>query len=213
MARDVMRRIVKVGGSLLTSPTLVDDLQRWTAEQVPAQTLFLAGGGALVDAIAEQQRTLGFDDRAAHWLCIRAMQIHYEMLAALMPQCARITSFDARTTSERASSPGLAWIDPWAFMQHDATCSQAVEGCDPLPADWSVSSDSIAARAATLLGAEELVLLKSTTPASTFHSATANDYVDHYFNTAARGIPHVRFVNFREPGFPETRYRATSSFA
>lgn len=191
MAEGSLRRVVKVGGSLLSSPTLVDDLRRWTALQAPATTFFLAGGGELVDAIAAQQRTFGFDDGAAHWLCIRAMQIHFEMLAALMPECGRVTTFGL--ASEAAA---MNWLDPWALMQHDLIQVQ------PLPTDWSVSSDSIAARAAILLGADELVLLKSTL--ATVGEAS---YVDGYFVTAAASIPRVRFVDLRDQSFAEQAYR------
>lgn len=209
-----MRRVVKVGGSLLTSPTLVEDLRRWTALQSPARTYFVPGGGALVDAIAEQQGRLKFDDVAAHWLCIRAMQIHYEMLAALMPECERVavfngtasddSAFGARASESADVGGGASWLDPWALMQHDLRSAETKLGLKPLPADWSVSSDSIAARAASYLGAEELVLLKST-----LADGDQPDYVDGYFAVAARDIPRVRFVNLRDPQFAERRASTT----
>jgi len=201
MAGGPQRRVVKVGGSLLSSPTLVDDVRRWTSLQPPAATFFLAGGGGLVDAIAEQQRTFGFDDEAAHWLCIRAMQIHFEMLSALMPECRRIKTFDDRALVESLPPSTIYWLDPWALMQHDLTHAEAMLGVRPLPADWSVSSDSIAARAAKLLGAEELVLLKST-----LATVGEGDYVDGYFAIAAAGIPRVRLVDLRDQAFPERAY-------
>jgi len=201
MTSGPQRRVVKVGGSLLSSPTLVDDLRRWTSLQPPAATFFLAGGGGLVDAIAEQQRTFGFDDEAAHWLCIRAMQIHFEMLAALMPDCGRITIFDDRVQSELFQPNTTCWLDPWALMQHDLTHAEAILGVSPLPPDWSVSSDSIAARAAKLLGADELVLLKST-----LATAGEADYVDGYFAAAAASLRRVRFVDLRDRAFPDRPY-------
>lgn len=200
MTTCVTCRVVKVGGSLLTSPTLVDDLRRWLSLQPPARTLLLAGGGALVDAIAEQQRSLGFDDYAAHWLCIRAMQIHYEMLAALMPDCERVATFGDHVSCDPSSVGRIGWLDPWALMQHDLACAKATLRLDPLPADWSVSSDSIAARAAKLIGAEDLVLLKST-----LSSSATEHYVDGYFDIASQGIASVRFVNLRDPQFAEER--------
>jgi aspartokinase-like uncharacterized kinase len=201
-----MRRVVKVGGSLLTSPTLVEDLRRWTALQSPARTYFVPGGGALVDAIAEQQGRLNFDDVAAHWLCIRAMQIHFEMFAALMPECERVfmlntASFDDSALGAHAAA---AWLDPWALMQHDLRHAEAQLGLKPLPADWSVSSDSIAARAANYLKAQELVLLKST-----LADGGKPDYVDGFFAIAARGLRSVRFVNLRDPQFAERRESPT----
>lgn len=202
MSETPLRRVVKVGGSLLSSPALVDDLRRWVSQNAPATTFFLAGGGGLVEAIAAQQHTFGFDDEAAHWLCIRAMQIHFEMLAALMPECGRVASFDTRTAASSSQLSGANWLDPWALMQHDLAHAAAMHGLSPLPADWSVSSDSIAARAAILLGADELVLLKSTL--ATIGEA---NYVDGYFATAAASIPRVRFVDLRGRNFAEHSYR------
>lgn len=194
-------RVVKVGGSLLSSPTLVDDLRRWTSLEPPATTFFLAGGGGLVDAIVEQQRTFGFDDEAAHWLCIRAMQIHFEMLAALMPECGRITAFEDCTAATSTQLGAMYWLDPWNLMQHDLARAAATLGAPPLPADWSVSSDSIAARAAIIFGADELVLLKST-----LATVGEANYVDGYFAVAAAGVPRVRFVDLRDRAFPERPY-------
>lgn len=205
MPHHPQRRVVKVGGSLLSSPTLVDDLRRWTAKQSSAATFLIAGGGGLADAIAEQQRHFGFSDEAAHWLCIRAMQIHFEMLATLMPDCRRITTFDDPDILDMPTATETCWLDPWNLMQHDAACAAARLGTSPLPADWSVSSDSIAARAAMLLGAEELVLLKSNLP-----TPETEDYVDRYFAVAAASMPRTRFVNLREPTFPEVVYRPRS---
>lgn len=200
-----MRRVVKVGGSLLTSPTLVEDLRSWTAQQMPGRTYFMPGGGGLVDAIAVQQRQLNFDDVAAHWLCIRAMQIHAEMFAALMPECERVALFSDSAFDDSAfgahagaATATAAWLDPWALMQHDLRHAEAQLGLKPLPADWSVSSDSIAARAANYLKAEELVLLKST-----LADGGDPDYVDGFFAIASRGIRSVRFVNLRDPQFAE----------
>lgn len=201
MAVRPKRRVVKVGGSLLSSPTLVDDLRRWTAQQIPAVTFFLAGGGNLTDAIAEQQQTFGFDDRIAHWLCIRAMQIHYEMLAALMPECGRVASFDEHFAGAASEQGAANWLDPCALMRHDHEHAEAKLGLTPLPADWSVSSDSIAARAAVILGAGELVLLKST-----LKPIGTAGYVDDYFAIAAASISCMRFVDLRDRNFPESTY-------
>lgn len=202
MADDSRRRVVKVGGSLLSSPTLIDDLRRWTALQLPAMTFFLPGGGTLVDAIAEQQRLFALDDVAAHWLCIRAMQIHYEMLAALMPECGRQATIAESQIEEKTNHASAIWLDPWSLMQYDLASAATTLGHEPLPADWSVSSDSIAARAATFLRADELVLLKSS-----LATAGEADYVDGYFAIAAAKIPRVRFVDLRHPNFAEWAYR------
>jgi aspartokinase-like uncharacterized kinase len=56
-----------------------------------------------------------------------------------------------------------------------------------------VTSDSIAARIAGILDAEELVLLKSADPPAQLQPP----YVDEYFVQAAEGLTCVRSVNLR----------------
>ena len=75
----------------------------------------------------------------------------------------------------------------------------------PLPHDWSVTSDSIAARLATAVGAAELVLLKSTriAPGTSQAAAAATGLVDEYFPRAACTVPRVRWVNLRDEAAPE----------
>ena len=63
----------------------------------------------------------------------------------------------------------------------------------PLPHGWSVTSDSIAARIAGILDAEELVLLKSADPPAPLQPP----YVDEYFVQAAAGLTCVRSINLR----------------
>ncbi len=69
-----------------------------------------------------------------------------------------------------------------------------------LPHAWSVTTDSIAARAAVVFGAERLVLLKSTDvpPGTPWETAAANGWVDAHFPRIAAELPcPVEVVNFR----------------
>ncbi len=71
---------------------------------------------------------------------------------------------------------------------------------------WHVTSDSIAARLAQHMGAEQLVLLKSSLPQSrTLRGASEEGLVDQYFSTAAAGLPTVRVVNLRDRSWSEVR--------
>jgi 5-(aminomethyl)-3-furanmethanol phosphate kinase len=68
----------------------------------------------------------------------------------------------------------------------------------PLEHNWNVTSDSIAARLAQAIRADELVLLKS----CDFRSNSLTDLakagvVDPYFPRAAAGLGGVRVVNLR----------------
>jgi len=69
---------------------------------------------------------------------------------------------------------------------------------DPLPESWDVTSDSIAARLAHDLNADELVLFKSADPPPnpTGPSIVTAGYVDSYFPRFIQNRP-VRLVNLR----------------
>jgi hypothetical protein len=80
----------------------------------------------------------------------------------------------------------------------------------PVPCDWTVTSDSIAARVARALSAE-LVLLKSVSlpPGTGIARAVHSQYVDRCFLRAAVGLHRIRCVNLRQPEFPETVWTGT----
>ena len=71
---------------------------------------------------------------------------------------------------------------------------------DRLPASWDVTTDSIAARIATRLGADRLVLLKSAVlPEGTDRESAARlGLVDPMFPRVARPLERVEWVSFRE---------------
>jgi len=69
-----------------------------------------------------------------------------------------------------------------------------------LPTSWDVTSDSIAARLAVVLQADELVLLKSSSPAASldFQQLAKSGYVDQQFASMKPELPAIRLVNFRD---------------
>jgi hypothetical protein len=83
---------------------------------------------------------------------------------------------------------------------------------NPLPHNWDVTSDSIAARLAVLACAHELVLLKSSLPRpeATRSEMAQAGYVDRYFPQAAVGVPIIRCVNLRPSELPEVRLDLTA---
>ncbi len=202
-------RVVKLGGSLLDLPNLVPRLREWLAAEPPSPTILVVGGGDLADAIRAADRRHAIGERPAHWLCVRAMTINAEMMLALLPEARLLSEIDSVRSglpltlpspargegNKRCDSLTPLWIlEPWHFLRvEDAQRSSA-----PLPDTWDVTSDSIAARVAELVGADELVLLKSTLPSKHLLSAMATDgYVDRFFPHAAAGLARVRFVSLR----------------
>jgi 5-(aminomethyl)-3-furanmethanol phosphate kinase len=194
-----LRRVVKVGGSLFDHLAWSQDVERWLAGQPAATTLIVVGGGRAVDIVLRKQKAHGFSDADAHWWCIRIMSDSGERLVGEMPEWTLVS----RPNDLDKIDPGAHHtfvVDALRFMKDvDTTLGERA-----LPESWDVSSDSIAARAAELFAADELVLLKSTLPDDL---ANLGNYADPYFAEATKHLRAIRFVNLRDPGFPEVRWR------
>lgn len=190
------RRVVKLGGSSLSKTDYADRLRCWLAGQPAAQSIVVVGGGASVEKIAARQRREEYDDARAHWECIDLMRRNAERLLLQSPEFVRLTTLEELPTG---NGQAIVYVlDPRRFMEADARCVA------PLPESWDVSSDSIAARAAEVCRADELVLLKSKLPK---RMNPLGDYVDSYFPTAAKNVPAVRFVNLRDDQFAAVVWR------
>jgi len=200
-------RVVKVGGSLLDWQPLPEALRAWLSDQPPARNVLVCGGGALTDAIrgADQIHELG--ETIAHWLCIDALSVSARLLAALLGEVVVTDELKPEAPAMECRAPSLALqasiavFDPRRFLIEE---EPHLPGC-VLPHDWSTTTDSIAARIAETLQAEELALLKS---ADAPTGATAADlvaagYVDGHFAAAAASVPRVRCVNLRATNEPK----------
>jgi 5-(aminomethyl)-3-furanmethanol phosphate kinase len=192
-------RVVKLGGSLLDLPDLIERLRRWLASQGVTANVLLIGGGRLVDVLRDYDVLHSLNDGQAHWLAIRAMQLQARMIASLLPEA---TWFDG---PPRQRMDPLAILDPFRFLQ----IADRQHPSGPLPQSWNVTSDSIAARAADLLGADELVLLKSALPlqGATREAAMTAHYVDPHFLEASRPLQRIRCVDLRDDSFREISLR------
>jgi len=124
--------VVKLGGSLFNRiPDLVPVL---LASNRP---LFIVPGGSM---FADGVRKLQVDNDSAHWMAIAAMdQFGWYITSSGVPATALLQVPD----------------QPVVFLPY---CS--MRQFDPLPHSWDVTSDSIAAWVADLLGLD-LLLLKS----------------------------------------------------
>src|SRR5262245_59454583 len=87
-------RVVKLGGSLFDFSGFANASRTWLAAQSGMGCLLIAGGGRLVEAIRQAQGVHRFDDRAAHWLAIRAMTATAELAAAILPEAAVISGIE-----------------------------------------------------------------------------------------------------------------------
>jgi len=189
-------RVVKVGGSLLDWPLLPRALDVWLNKQPSAANVWIAGGGRLVDAIRDASQMSPWDDETAHWLSIDAMSSNSRCLTELMPGAEWFSTFDGlRSAIRRGPCSNRVVFDAAPFLREQ----EAGLPGHLLPHDWSVTSDSIAARVAEVLAADELVLVKSANPPGGTTAALANaGYVDHNFTAFDRCGFRRRFVNLRQ---------------
>jgi 5-(aminomethyl)-3-furanmethanol phosphate kinase len=182
--------VVKVGGSLYDLPDLKSRLVAFLHTLSDSDCLLVPGGGAAVDVVRTLDATHALGQTASHWLALRACVLNAHFLAALL---------GARVVAWPRAGDGLSVLDALAFAERD----------DPeaMPESWDATSDSIAARAA-IVGAAELVLLKSVTipEAMSWPEATSAGYVDAVLaGLIERHGLRMRAVNLREwswsPGF------------
>lgn len=187
-------RVVKVGGSLLDWPELPIALAEWIRSQPISVHLLIAGGGSLAQAIWQASRAFALPDDAAHWLCIDTMSATARLLAQVVSGVEFVSEFAALKERARNTVTGPVVCDCNSFLREYEHHSHG----HVLPCDWSVSSDSIAARLAEVLEADELVLLKSADPpAGTIQDWENGSYVDEYFPAFAKSGFQIRFINLR----------------
>lgn len=185
-----MLRVVKVGGSLLDWPELHGRLRSYIHQLSPLDsTLILVGGGKVVDAIREYDRIHSLDPMDCHWLCVDLMHSTAHLLGMMFPGWLILDSPQAlggwliRIRNFGSQAHEAAIVSPKAFYSR-------VLNSERLPVSWDTTSDSISALLASLVEADELVLLKST-----LHS---NDLVDSTFEKFHATNLNVRLENFRE---------------
>lgn len=185
-----MRRVIKVGGSLLQRSDLRDSLQRWLARQRQAESLVIIGGGELVDVMRRLDAIHDVDPVEMHWICVELLETTLRLFAQRFDWPRIVTAEALRHASEAGfavDTPTLISVSAFYSRQRDA------EGVD-LPCDWRTTTDAIAALLAHRVGAEELVLLKSCEvdrSASPEQLARAG-IVDEAFPHVAPRVPTVR---------------------
>lgn len=188
-------RVIKLGGSLFDWPLLRERLPAWLAQQTAGTGVLVTGGGGMADALRACDRMHRFSSEFIHRMAVRTMSISAQLARELLPTANLVSSLhEVRALAEDA----LCIFCVEDFMAQDRLRR------DALPENWSVTSDSISARLASALEADELVLLKSALPpsAANLRDLAAHGYVDAFFPSAAAGLK-VRCVNLRADGFPE----------
>ncbi|MEW4565699.1 hypothetical protein AB1K70_24470 [Bremerella sp. JC770] len=192
----------KLGGSLFDLPDLAERIHRQYAQQSPSlPVIIIPGGGAFADSVRKLDKVHKLDPTDSHRLALDAMRLSASLIASLLQQTV-ITDWESQQTSLAAwkrddDPPGLhVWnvIDTWHTL-----LPELERVCGEIPADWRLTSDSIAAALAAYWGAEQLVLVKSIDrPAeSSWEAVAKTGAVDDVFPQVAPHVRHVEWVNLR----------------
>lgn len=161
-----MRRVIKLGGSLLKNGAMqscLDAIAAWSGTN-----WVVTGGGAFADQIRKAQMEFGFDELAAHRSAILAMQ-------QTAYCCHSFNSLFVPTQDWRSQHHLALWLPD----------NVELERAGVLPS-WDITSDSLAVWLATQLQADQLIVVKS----APIHAS------DNWRSLQAQGILDAAFDRF-----------------
>jgi 5-(aminomethyl)-3-furanmethanol phosphate kinase len=165
--------VVKLGGSYAGSA----EREKWL-EAIgccAGRVVLVPGGGPFADAVRTAQREMRFDDCTAHHMALLAMEQYGRALASLRPRW-KLASSVEDIHSVLADSGVPVWAPaPMVLAAKD------------LPESWELTSDSLAAWLAGILGVSRLLLVKQV--AGSKPSVPAADLV-------AKGVVDPLFPRF-----------------
>ena len=185
-----MIHVVKIGGSLLTRPDVVGALRQWMeAQEVVGpgiHRVMIVGGGALVNALRDLDGQHPLNVEVSHWMAIDLMEVAGRIVSHWIPEWKMEESWDSLVA--RCRTPGATLFLPSDFLRNNEPYLPGKR----LPIGWQVTSDSIAARVAELLGAQRLTLLKSQSfSARSWVEGARLGIVDSHFPEAVAPLPLV----------------------
>ena len=142
--------VLKVGGRLASDPVVLRRVAEVIGRLgVEVPLVIVPGGGPFADTVRDVDDRYALPASAAHWMAILGMDQYAHLLAALIPGSEVVVDQGGiMATIDRGVIPVLA-------------PSQWLSAADEVPHSWDVTSDSLAAYLAMLLGAERLVLVKA----------------------------------------------------
>ena len=185
-----MRRVVKIGGSLLLRDNLVTAANQWLDAQTGAQTIVIVGGGNLINAVRELDRLRQVDNQSIHWICVDILTATARFASQWFGWPLIETQAEWNTGLKQGfciDQPVV--VTPSIFYNANTLLSDV-----SLPVDWSTTTDSIAALLAHLVQADELVLLKSCPipPAQTHQQLADSGIIDPAFPDIVKSLTKVR---------------------
>jgi aspartokinase-like uncharacterized kinase len=210
-----MRRIIKVGGSLLDLADLPLRLRNWTDSQSPGVNLFVVGGGGIVEAMRELDAIHDFEAAQVHWWCVHLLSTSAALLSSLVPEWPVLrTNLEVQSALGRQVDSNGDWKENFVLDTGKLYTAEAVRQASVhpgegdaearavhLPLDWSTTTDSIAAWLCCRFTADELVLLKSVdVEGCDWDSHAETGLVDAAFPSIVSKVPGIRVINLRSNG-------------
>ena len=161
--------VVKIGGSLEAAPEL-RPLLALLADYGHTGIIIVPGGGRFADRVRVEQRATDMEDIDAHRLAIRAMEQYAAVLCGMEPRLYPIGDI-----SEISGIGGESTVPVWL----PANLLADEPG---IPANWKVTSDSLALWFAGKINAQALILVKSVpNKTNDAQALAATGYLDEYF--------------------------------
>ncbi|WP_144057667.1 hypothetical protein [Novipirellula maiorica] len=199
MWTDLMRRVIKIGGSLIARPDLSSCLPKLLdaigvadpSTAVSPATLLIVGGGDLVDALRKWDQHRPLDPAKTHWQCIELLQYTFEVISDWFPAWHRI---DTVASLRQSMKHGFSTTAPHLIA---VRCFYDRGNDGDLPHDWRTTSDSLAAKLCSDIDADELVLLKSceVDPSWDRRSLISRGVIDEAFATFDHADWKLRIVS------------------
>jgi dihydroneopterin aldolase len=187
--------VIKLGGSHAFAPHLGCWLDAIT--QCAGRIVVVPGGGPFADAVREAQPRMGFDDDAAHRMALLAMEQYGCALASLNPRFS-LAELRVEIDGALSSMQVPVWLP-----------TRMVLAADEIPWSWDVTSDSLAAWLAGVLGASRLLLVKHDAAPMRLEALAARGVIDKAFPRflQASGVPafvlgpqdYASLAEMREP--------------
>jgi len=141
--------VVKVGGGLARTPGLLPRVGEALARAAGRHALVIVpGGGPFADQVRAFDQLNRLSADAAHWMAILGMDQYAFALCDVVPGSRLVEDRPAIQAAHAAGNVPVLAPARW------------LRATDELPHTWEVTSDSLAAYLATLLGADHLVLIK-----------------------------------------------------
>ena len=186
----MIQTIIKVGGSVLDLPDLNGRLQNWLQQFELTPAWVICGGGEYADSIRARQPWAEWCDAEAHDLAVLAMDANTYETAELVG----LNVVELKYPQMPSPENDYTAIAVSTFLNtNEPRCEGSV-----IPHNWSATSDSIAARIATVFDIPNVVLLKSDAPPTDdLESLQECNYIDSAFISMLSHNTSVEFVNLR----------------